>query len=143
DPLAADIERELARRGAGVGVVVCLPAEPDEAEIERLLAATRALWPQRARARLVVVQRGGGGGGFARSLHLESPETATCVVDVPAGDARGAAWVVDEALSTSGFREVRYESDGRRREPVLAALPPPPREPLALGPDDVLLVTGG
>jgi len=143
DPLGPAIEEELERRGLGHGVVVCLPAQPDERSAMLLLDSAKALWPERSTGRFVVVQRGGGGGGFARSLHLESPQTVTCVVDVPAAHPGVAAWVADEALAGSGFREAHYDTDGRRREPVLAVLDDLPRAPLELGAEDVLLVTGG
>ena len=53
-------------------------------------------------------------------------------------------WVVAEVASADGFVEARYERDGRRDVPVLklAAIEPHPK-PLRLGPEDVLLVTGG
>ncbi len=143
DPLAGAIERALGAKSSGEGVIVILPPEPDERCATLLLEAARALWPRRTTGCFVVVQCDGGGGGFARSLHLESPETATCIVDVPRDDPRVAAWVADEAQAASGFRAVAYGRDGIRREPVLAPGGPLLHAPLALGPDDVLLVTGG
>lgn len=142
-PMAGAIERALATQGAGHGVVVVLPDTADESCAPLLLQAAQALWPMRAGAAFVVVQTHGGGDGFARSLHLESPETATCVIDVPHGDSRLPEWVAAEAVAVQGFRAVAYDAAGVRREPVLTLLESTGQEPLNLGAGDVFLVTGG
>ncbi len=143
DPLAAAL---AGRSGAlpGGGVVVCLPAEPDGTAVDLLLQAARALEDPPGGV-LVVAQRGGGGAGFARTLHLERPGTGVAVVDVPPDDPRAAGWVAAEAAAAlpGRYAEARYGADGVRREPVLAATPAGAGGALPLGPDDVLLVTGG
>ncbi len=142
-PIAADLERALHAEGTGRGVVVCLAAEPDARDIARLLEGARLAMADRG-ARFVVVQQGGGGGAFARSLHLESRDTTTCVVDVPYDHKDAVAWIVAEANAALGYHEARYDRDGRRHEPVMtpltetAAVHAPP-----LAKDDVMLVTGG
>ncbi len=151
DALAPALEQAFARSGAGEGVVVCLPWVADERHASLLIEGARAIWPRRGTSRFVVVERGGGGGAFARSLHLESPETTTCVVEVPAGDPRAPSWVVAEALGALGYGEAHYDSDGTRREPQMAPLAdepadnvaPPGSQEAPLGSRDVLLVTGG
>ncbi|MBV8203010.1 MAG: SDR family NAD(P)-dependent oxidoreductase, partial [Acidobacteria bacterium] len=124
--------------------------------------AARAAAGPPAAGRFLMVQRGGGGGGFARSLHLELPAIGTWVIDVPAGadPAAAAAWIAAEVADgeeeDGGPRnvEAHYDAGGRRRVPVLRPLPAfapvPPAGPAAaedtpvvLGPEDVLLVTGG
>ena len=156
-PLAEPLRRELARATGG-GVAVCLPAEPGAATPGLLLAAAHAVMALPRPACFVVVQAAGWGGGFARTLHLERPDLATAVVEVPLVAPDGhpvsiAAWVAREAaaaLAAGGYHEARYDAAGRRSEPVLRLLAEPPLdvEPAApaalpLGPDDVLLVTGG
>jgi len=148
DALAPAVDRLLAAADAGRGVVVCLPAEADERCAALLLEATHAIWPERDGATFVVVEtEGGGGGAFARTLRLESHETAVCVVSVPADEARAASWVAAEALGAAGYSEAHYDREGVRREPRLAVLEgsaaPAPDSSSPLAAADVLLVTGG
>jgi enediyne polyketide synthase len=126
----------------GSGVALCLPPEPDETHAGLFLAAVQAVLSSSAE-RFVVVQHGGGGGGFARTLHLEMPSVATCVVDLPFGLPDAASRVAAEARAAQGYAEARYDREGARRVPVLRLLSPAPVAPLPLGPEDVLLVTGG
>ena len=66
------------------------------------------------------------------------------MVDVPPGHPAAAEWVLAEALAVRGYAEARYDSDGRRWEPVLRPLAPEPDEgDLPLTANDVLVVTGG
>jgi enediyne polyketide synthase len=92
----------------------------------------------------VLVQHGGGGAAFARSLHLEAPGIATCVVDVPQDHPEAASWVVAEAISAEGYSEAHYDPASRRREPFLKLLPVAehPVSPV-LEPSEVVLVSGG
>src|SRR5581483_6928146 len=144
DPLRAALEAGFAQQGGGGGVVVCLPPRPDERHLGLLLEGALAALEARAAGRFVLVQRDGGAASFARTLHLEAPELTTCVVDVPHEHPRAAEWVIEEALAASGYVEAHYDPDGRRRVPLLRALPPPDgAAALPLGPDDVLLVSGG
>jgi enediyne polyketide synthase len=140
DRLAEAVEVE--RRGSGV--VACLPPDPDESSVGFLLEAARLAMAQRSGSRFVLVQHGGGGAAFARSLHLEAPRIAVCVVDVPPDHPEAASWVVAEAISAEGYSEAHYDPAGRRREPFLKLLPiaDHPVSPV-LGPSDVVLVTGG
>ena len=141
-PLAAALERAFHDEGAGRGVAVCLGAELSTRDIALLLEGARLAMGDRG-TRFVVVQQDGGGGAFARSLHLESQGTITCVIDVPFDHPEAAAWVVAEANAALGYHEARYDRDGRRHEPVLSrfAGAAPAAPPLAAG--DVMLVTGG
>src|SRR6185369_10591171 len=86
----------------------------------------------------------GGAASFARTVHLEAKNLNTCVVGVPPEHPDAAAWVLAEALAVRGYAEARYDSDGRRWEPVLRPLQLEPDEcELPLKASDVLLVTGG
>ena len=146
DPLAAPLRAALAEaQRPGGGYVVCLPPEPDERHIDVLLGAARTLLgAEQQPPAFVLVQHGGGAASFARSLHLEMPGVDTCVVDVPLGHPRAVEWVVAEAMSASGYVEVYYDGEGRRREPVLCpASENAEAAEVPLGSDDVLLVTGG
>jgi enediyne polyketide synthase len=130
---------------AGGGVVVCLPPEPDEHHLSLLLQAVQAAFALKESPRFVLVHHDGGGAALARTLHLEAPEIAVCVVDVPIDHPQAGEWVKAEALPTAtGYTEARYDAEGRRWTPVLRLLPLA-GEPgaLPLGPDDVLVVTGG
>jgi enediyne polyketide synthase len=131
---------------AGSGVALCLPSEPGEEHVSLFLEAARAVLAAPRPARFLLVQQGGGGGGFARTLHLEMPDVAVRVVDLPLDHAEAAAWAAAEAMAgADGYVEARYDAAGERRVPVLRLLPEPVAgaEPLSLGPEDVLLVTGG
>jgi enediyne polyketide synthase len=139
-PLAPALAGKLSRSG----VLLCLPPDPDEQHIGLFLDAAREVLAAGSPTRFVVVQQGGGGGGFARTLHLEMPWVATRVVDVPFDHPEAAAWVAAEAAAAeSGYGESRFDARGRRTVPVLRPLPDLPETGLALGPEDVLLVTGG
>ncbi|HEV2999319.1 MAG TPA: SDR family NAD(P)-dependent oxidoreductase, partial [Solirubrobacteraceae bacterium] len=143
DPLGRALGRALARDRRG-GVALCLPPEPATSDLPLVLDAARAVLGGERPRRLVVAQSGGGGGGFARALHLEAPDVATCVVDVPAARRDPELIAAEAAAHVSGFVEARYDADGSRREPVLRHLQLPAAAATpSLGPRDVLLVAGG
>jgi enediyne polyketide synthase len=149
-PLGADL-KEVLSSIAGGGVVVCLPAAPLEPPVDLLLEGARAVWARQEPKRFVLVQHQAVAGSFARTLHLETPDLTTCVIEVPAGHVRAAQWVGDEIAAATGYVESSYDPDGTRREPRLKLLEPwdnagaPATNglPATLGPEDVLLVTGG
>jgi enediyne polyketide synthase len=67
-------------------------------------------------------------------------------VNVPASHPQAVEWIVAEAFAANGFTEVHFTGDGRRLEPKLklAEFSPPQIKPeMFVGPEDVLLVTGG
>ncbi|HEY0603758.1 MAG TPA: SDR family NAD(P)-dependent oxidoreductase [Herpetosiphonaceae bacterium] len=137
------LRQAFARAGVGHGVVVCLPPAPDERAVSLLLEGARIVLQQQP-ARFVLVQHGGGAASFARTLYQEANDVRVCVVDVPPEHPQAADWVVAEALAVVEYAEVYYDTDGRRREPVLRLLPDDlPAADAPLGGADVLLVTGG
>ncbi len=143
-PLTPALKEAFDRDGPGDGVVVGLPPDPGATHVRLLLDGARAAMASGAGSRFVLVQHGGGAAAFARTLHLEAPHLSVCVVDVPADHPDAAAWVLAEAQAAAGYVEAHYDAAGTRREPRLRLLPPheaPAEAPL--GPDDVLLVTGG
>lgn len=145
------------------GVVVLLPDLSYDADlVQALLSASRAalLACAERETRFVVVQQGRVGGAFARTLHLEAPQLATCVVTVPFDRPEAAEWVVEEVRSGKPFHEARYDATGTRYEPILHLQPYAPSSiemetastafdtpqdllPIPLSAQDVLLVTGG
>jgi enediyne polyketide synthase len=145
-PLEHALREALTDGSGGPGILVCLPPDPDERHIDLLLESARCAFAAPGPNRFVLVQHGGGAAGFARTLHLERPQIATAVVDVPDGDLRVVPWIVAEArAAAAGYTEAHYDTAGCRREPLLrvrstgdSSLPP-----LPLSSDDVLLVTGG
>jgi len=140
-PLKDAVERSFAQAGAGRGVVVLLPPDPDESHVNLLLDGAGEAMKGGDDFRFVLV---GGAASFARTVHLEAKNLNTCVVGVPPEHPDAAAWVLAEALAVRGYAEARYDSDGRRWEPVLRPLQLEPDEcELPLKASDVLLVTGG
>lgn len=140
-PLAEPLRRALERGGVGSGVLVCLPEQCDETDLELALLAAKAAMSQEPGGRLVLVQRGRGGAGIARTARLEDPQLRVTVVDTPFS-AQAAQWIVADVAATTGYREVYYGGEGDRRVPVLRPYhPQPATEPLTS--QDVLLVTGG
>ncbi|MER7707821.1 type I polyketide synthase [Kitasatospora sp. NPDC097605] len=153
-PLSGPLAERLGAHGPGGGVLLALPRDCDQRHLGLMLAAARAaLDPARRAAgtRLVAVGDRRGAAGLAKTLHLEAPDIPVTVVTLPVPDdpsaeeaERIAARVAADAAATTGFSEVHYDADGTRRVPVLRAvdLDPDPGHQ-ALGPQDVLLVTGG
>ena len=143
-PLKVALERSFAHAGAGHGIVVLLPPEPDESHVDLLLDGAHAALKGDDDFRFVFVEHGGGAASFARTLHLEAKNLNTCVIDVPLDHPAAAELVLSEALAARGYTEARYSSDGRRWEPVLRPLVPEVDEcELPLTTSDVLVVTGG
>ena len=153
-PLAEPLRDALRRGGVGDGVLLCLPADCEPEHAGLFLAAAQNVLAAPAGTRFVVVQHGRGASGLAKTLHLEAPQVPTSLVDLaevaPASAgalAKAIERVVAEVAATADFAEVRYDASGTRTVPRLRPLPEavPVAEPPAhgLGPDDVLLVTGG
>lgn len=142
-PFAGDLRAALATSGVGAGVLVCLPPECLERDLELALAGAQEILSGPADRRFVLVQHGRGAAGLAKTLHLESPSTRVTVVCL-ADEDQVVARVTAETAATRSFAEVSYDADGTRRTPSLRALPfAPSRTVPALGSHDVLLATGG
>ncbi len=148
-PLAGPLAAALRGAELGDGVLLCLPGDCDERHVGLMLEAAQAALA--AQARFVVVGDRRGAAGLAKTMHLEAPEIATCVITMPIQAAMPTELVKDaadqiaaDAACTTGFSEVHYDEAGTRRIPVLrpVASAGPQRTP-PLGAGDVLLVTGG
>ena len=138
----AALESSVAQLPAAGGVVLCLPPRPDERHAGVMLEAARAAMRLRAPARFVVVQHGGGAAALARTIFLEAREFPVLVVDLPAGDPLAVARVAAEASGSRQYVEACYDAAGNRYEPALQVARAA-TEPLPLGGDDVVLVSGG
>ena len=140
-PLEAAVQKSFAHSATGRGIVVLLPSEPDESHVGLLLEGAREALKGGDDFRFVLV---GGAGSFARTLHLETKNLITCVVEVPAEHPTAAEWILAEALAARGYTEARYDADGKRWESVLRPVVVEPDEwNLPLTNNDVLVVTGG
>lgn len=126
---------------ACAGTAVVLPPGPiDDSGLSLLLDGAR---PAGGGPAFLLVHRGSCATGFARSVHREHPNVRVCAVDAPRDEAL-VERAVAELAATNGFADVRYGADGRRREPVLSHMPlSAPAGAPPLGPDDVVLATGG
>ncbi len=137
-PLAEPLGDALGTARLGDGVLLCLPSDCGERHIALMLDAARAALAHSGPSRFVVVQDRRGAAGLAKTLHLEAPTVATCVVTLPisgempaqaAADAVGR--ILADVAATRGFSEVCYDEAGTRRVPVLRrptsviTVPPP------------------
>jgi enediyne polyketide synthase len=142
-PFAERVRRALEQEQVGSGVLVCLPGDVAEEQLEQALQGAKAALSGARDSRFVLVQEGRGAAGLAKTLRLEAPHLRVTVVHVPP-EPEAVAWVVAEVAATTGFTEAYYDGQGARRLPTLRALPPEQartRQPIGSG--DVLLVTGG
>lgn len=144
-PLARLVAKESRSEGRPA-VLLCLPETPDLDHLPLILEAGRAVLELGGDALLLVAQSGGGGAAFARCLTLEHPALRVVVVDLPFDDPRAGAWLLNEAeAARPGYAESRYDADGARFVPALEILRDLDAAPpvAVLGPEDVLLVSGG
>ncbi|MFE9577173.1 SDR family NAD(P)-dependent oxidoreductase [Nocardia sp. NPDC006044] len=145
DRLAAAIRPELDTARLGDGVLLRLGAatgEPAEIAIDRMLSAARSAID--TGSRLVVIDDGRAAAALAKTVHLEAPAVRTTVVHpAPALPPEQAARLVcADIAATATFREVHYDREGNRTEPVLREFALGTAD-LPLGAGDVVAVTGG
>ncbi|WP_027661002.1 type I polyketide synthase [Salinispora fenicalii] len=153
NPLADPLAAALRQAGVGDGVLLCLPHEGQQEHVPVLLQAARAALSAGGPVRFVAVGDRQSAAGLAKTLHQEHPEIATTVVllplpehltdDDPAIGDDVVRRIVADVGATTGFSEVHYDAGGERHEPVLRPIQLPSNGGPGLGPDDVLLVTGG
>ncbi|MGH3829135.1 MAG: SDR family NAD(P)-dependent oxidoreductase [Pseudonocardiaceae bacterium] len=137
---------EIFGRDGDPGSVSSIPAlmyVPDPADpraLPTLLAAARAATH---RLRLVALTHRSGLSGFLRALRQEHPEVGITLLRVPAtrDGLRHAARY--SAVKPGGWRELVLDVNGYPCEPVPQPLSLEPEGDPPLGPDDVLLVSGG
>ena len=142
-PLAEPLRGALDRGGVGGGILVCLPSDCTEQQLELALFGAQAATGGPPGSRFVLVQQGRGATGLAKTLKLEAPHVRVTVVDTPPVP-EAVDRVVDDVAATASYLEAHYDADGVRRVPVLRAMPvTADREQAPLDESDVLLVTGG
>ncbi|HET9363771.1 MAG TPA: acyltransferase domain-containing protein, partial [Candidatus Angelobacter sp.] len=140
--LSAQLHEEF-KSVFGKGLVCCVPQELTERTAELLLQSAQAAITQQM-SQIVFVQHGGGAAALARTLYLENPNLKVTVVDAPVEHPDIEKWAAAEARANTGFVEAHYDNAGIRREPRLKLLwPENNAKDNSLGPDDLLLVTGG
>ena len=86
-----------------------------------------------------------GRSGFCTDFASRNPRTYHVRGKRAADASPGGEWIFAEALSASGYSEAHYDIDGCRREPglKLASFAEAGPGKIPVGPEDVLLVTGG
>jgi len=142
-PLADQLHEALEHAGIGDGVLVYLPPDCTQEQLEPALLGAQEATRREPGTRFVLVQHGRGAAGLAKTLHLESPHLRVTIAHVPQ-TAMAVDWVVAEVAATEDFADAYYDDGGVRRVPVLRALPVrPARVEQPLDASDVLLVTGG
>lgn len=136
--------RAALANAPGRGVALAIPERVDERHVETLLSAAQAAANDPAVRRFLLIQSEAGAASLVRTLRMEVPRLSTLAAEAPFEHAGCVEWVLDELAALEGHVEVRFDESGRRSEPVLCPLPADEdtRAPV-LGPDDVMLVTGG
>ncbi|MFF1378943.1 SDR family NAD(P)-dependent oxidoreductase [Streptomyces sp. NPDC058308] len=145
EPLAPAVRQRLEAAPVGDGILLISGAFGNEAPAgmtARMVDAAR-LAAERG-TRLVVVNRGHSASALAKTVHLEASAVRTTIVDLADRLApdRAARLVCSEVAGTRTFREVSYDDDARRTEPVLRELTTG-HDGYPVGAGDVVVVTGG
>lgn len=141
-PLAEPLTRAFEAAAGGPGTVICMDRGID-AGVGSLLDAAKDALRSPTRQRLIVVQQDAGVSGFVRSVYLEARHLDVAVVTIDYARHDAATRVRQEAVAVEGFVDVRYDAGGRRWVQCAEAIPVGPAGSVPLGPEDLLLVTGG
>lgn len=144
-PLLEALSQAFDTLETGQGVVVALPANLDgQQHIDLLLKGSKTVLRTEAASHFVLIQHGKSSASFARTLHQEAHDLITCIINVPLEHPDAVGWILDEVRSARGYVEAHYDSAGVRSEPRLRLLPlDQSAETYPIGPDDVILITGG
>lgn len=145
EPLAHAVRQRLEAAPVGDGILLVSGASEDEdpADMTARMVDAARLAVERG-TRLVVVNRDRGASALAKTVHLEAPAVRTTIVDLADRLApdQAARLVCAEVATTRSFREVSYDGDARRTEPVLRELITG-HDGYPVGAGDVVVVTGG
>ncbi|MEE8576503.1 MAG: SDR family oxidoreductase, partial [candidate division Zixibacteria bacterium] len=130
--------------GFGSGLIVCLPQVLDESHNEFLLEAAKAAVQLPAKSYLVWIQTGQSVASLARTIHLETENLTTVVININ-DPSEALPHICRELHAANQFAEIRIDEDGNRFVPVmqLAQMKIDPSDRFSLSSDDLLLVTGG
>src|SRR5262249_17919097 len=114
NPLVGKLQDDLSVVIPAGGVALILDAELNQRQIGTMLTAVqKALNRQRDSAPVFfILLHHGGGAALAKTLFLEAPGSTVCCVETPAHHPQAAKWLIEEASTTHGFREVRYDEQG-------------------------------
>lgn len=145
---AFDVAWEAApalRAGADVAsaqaLVVRCNAAIEPSELNALLTALRAGPPKQP---VAFLDSTGQWCGFAKTLAIEQPHRRVLYLHHHAGSPPSATQIEAELREPFTFREVQYTADGERLLPrVVLTDPLHAIGSIPLGPEDVVLVTGG
>ncbi|MEO3762593.1 SDR family NAD(P)-dependent oxidoreductase [Streptomyces sp. B8F3] len=145
ESLADTVRQRLEAALVGEGVLLVSGASGDEdpADVYARMVNAARLAVERG-TRLVVVNRGHSASALAKTAHLEAAAVRTTIVDLADRIApdQAAQLVCAEVAATGSFREVSYDDDSRRTEPVLRELTTG-HDDYPVGAGDVVVVTGG
>lgn len=145
EPLAHAVRQRLEAAPVGDGVLLVSGASGDEdpADMTARMVDAARLAVERS-TRLVVVNRDRSASALAKTVHLEATAVRTTIVDLADRLApdQAAQLVCSEVATTRTFREVSYDDNARRTEPVLRELTTG-HDGYPVGAGDVVLVTGG
>ena len=141
-PLAERLASLFNEAAGGPGTIVCVDGGlegPVAMLLDAAKEALRAPTPQR----FVVVQQDAGVTGFVRSLYLEARRFDVAVITLDFTSEHAVDWIRQEAIAVEGFLDVRYDAEGRRWVQRAEAIVIPDSGSAPLGPNDLVLVTGG
>ncbi|WP_409239994.1 SDR family NAD(P)-dependent oxidoreductase [Streptomyces sp. PA5.6] len=145
EPLAHAVRRRLEAAPVGDGVLLVsgVSADEDPAGMTARMVDAARLAGERG-TRLVVVNRDHSASALAKTVHLEATAVRTTIVDLAGRLApdQAARLVCSEVATTRTFREVAYDDEARRTEPVLRELATG-HDGYPVGAGDVVVVTGG
>jgi enediyne polyketide synthase len=129
----------------GVGALVCLPPDLEDAVANLLLQGAQSTLARQEATHFVLLQHGKIGAAFARTLSLEYPNLTVCVVHLPLDLPDLVVSLAQEVQAAkAGFTEARYDLQKKRTQSVFAPyLSVTQGEPLQLESSDVLLVSAG
>ncbi|GGP92468.1 type I polyketide synthase [Streptomyces melanogenes] len=139
--LCATALRLLLGDAAGQAELAYVPDAASRECVTVLLGAARAALE--GSHRLVLVTHGSGLSGFAGSLHQEHPELGITVLRVPQTDTGLERAAVVAAAEPGVLRELIVCEDGTLAAPTMVSDADPAAGEQVLGPNDVLLVSGG
>ncbi|MEU6994497.1 SDR family NAD(P)-dependent oxidoreductase [Streptomyces sp. NPDC046465] len=145
EPLAHAVRQRLEAAPVGDGVLLVSGASEgeDPADMAARMVDAARLAVERG-TRLVVVNRDHSASALAKTVHLEATAVRTTIVDLAdrLTPDQAASLVCSEVATTRTFREVSYDDDARRTEPVLRELATG-HDGYPVGAGDVVVVTGG
>lgn len=131
DDLAADVEQD--------GILIGVSPNPDRAEIHDVFRAVKQAASAAPGTRVVMLGGTSVTAALAKTLVQERPDLTVTVIESP---SMKDVDIVGEVRATDTYSHVRYVG-GQRTVPTLAPYKARGTSQPALGPDDVVVVSGG